>query len=509
MIKNKKLFLLLILISQSLFPAKAQSLIPDLSFGSNGVIHNDSTYAYCAISDSLGNYYISGMTAYVSLADYAIAKVFPNGQADPTFGVNGIATFDLGFPQQHINDLAVQPDGKIVFVGGLMAPSNWNGVIGRVTADGQLDTTFNGTGYLIIDVNSQYDACMSVVIQPNGKLVVGGTSCFGGTFDYKFAAWRFNSDGSPDVTFSNNGLFRYVTNGSAAKVLLDGNKIVLGGLLESPDYDYCIMRLDEWGTPDPTFASSGIFLYQKPGNNLIEDMILDGGNYIAVTTNYVGNPQTVDMKPEIFGVSNYGGLLTTWSVGGFYTFHQPGYSVMPRAIIKSGNTLIVGGIGFNTGSYGNQNGYNGVFFQVDLFTETLNTANGVNGLVSYGIPGVNEQIHYVNEEPNGKIVVIGGEGVAGIFISKYIYGWAGYEELESQNLKIYPNPASEFVTVYIDDENCETLEIRDLLGRLYQCTSVRQGKNEVMLEDLYPGSYILNVLDNSRINRISGKLIVE
>lgn len=508
--KNRKLFLLTILISQSVFSAKAQSLIHDLTFGNGGTINNDSTYAYCAISDASGNYYVSGMTAYVPLAGFAITKMFPNGQIDPTFGVNGISVFNFGFAQQHINDLAVQADGKIVFVGALQAPSNnWNAVIGRVTTDGQLDTTFNGTGYSIIDVNGQYDEFMSVAIQTNGKLVVGGTTCYGGQFDYKFAAWRFESTGAPDATFFINGLYRHTTNGTVHKVLLDGNQIVLGGFMENPDDDYCIMRLDAGGFPDPSFGTSGLFLYPKVGSNMIMDLIANGSNYIAVTNNFPGNPATVDMQPQIFGVSYYGALITSWFGGGFYTFNKPGYSIMVRAIINSGNSVIVGGIGFNTGNWGNQTFYNGVFYQVNVSTGTLNTTNGVNGLVSYGLSGVNEQIHYLNEEPSGKIVVIGGEGSSGNFISKYIYSWVGFEELESSNLEVYPNPASEFITVNIEDENCETLEIRDLLGRLHQCTLIHQGKNEIALEDLDSGSYILNVLDNAGANRYSRMVIVE
>jgi uncharacterized delta-60 repeat protein len=91
-------------------------------------------------------------------------------------------------------------------------------VIGRLNTDGQLDTTFNGTGYAIINVNNQYDSFNSVAIQPDGKIVVGGSTCFGGTYDYKFAAWRFNTDGTPDATFGVSGLYRNVTNGAVHKV---------------------------------------------------------------------------------------------------------------------------------------------------------------------------------------------------------------------------------------------------------------------------------------------------
>ncbi len=507
---NRKLILLLIFISQSIFPAKAQSfLTPDLTFGTGGFIHNDSAFAYCATTDASGNYYVGGTSAYSASADCAITKMLPNGQADPTFGFNGITYFDLGFPQQHINDLAVQPDGKIVFVGGLLAPSNWNAFIGRVTPDGQLDTSFNGTGYSIIDVNAQYDDFYSVAIKQNGKIVVGGTTCFGNSGDYKFAAWCFNSNGSPDASFYMNGLYRHVTNGSVSKVLLDGNNIVLGGLLESPDYDYCIMRLDQWGFPDPSFGTSGTFLYPKSGNNFIENMIIDGSNYIAVTSSYVGSPLSNDMNPQIFGVSYYGALITSWFGGGFYTFNQPGYSVMPASIIKSGNSVIVAGVGFNTGYFGNTAQYNGVFYQVNILTGALNTNNGVNGLVTYGISGVYERINYVNAEASGQIVFIGNEGSYGNFISKYVYSSVGFEELESNNLVIYPNPASDKITVQIDDENCESIEIRDYLGKLYLSTSIRKGNNEIVLKDLRSGNYILNFLDKSGVNHYSRKIIVQ
>ena len=71
-------------------------------------------------------------------------------------------------------------------------------------ADGDLDPTFGIDGRVTTDYIGTSDWGWAVAIQPDGKVVVVGTTQSTGG-DADFAVARYNSDGSPDTTFSGDG----------------------------------------------------------------------------------------------------------------------------------------------------------------------------------------------------------------------------------------------------------------------------------------------------------------
>jgi uncharacterized delta-60 repeat protein len=97
-------------------------------------------------------------------------------------------------------------------------------------ADGLIDPNFNGTGYAVGPAFSGQDNRVPMVIEPDGKIVVGGSA--GGAM----TLIRYNLDGSVDSTFGNGGVAqRQITgtpNGSpglsgATAMTLDTNGTIL------------------------------------------------------------------------------------------------------------------------------------------------------------------------------------------------------------------------------------------------------------------------------------------
>jgi uncharacterized delta-60 repeat protein len=112
-----------------------------------------------------------------------VARLNADGSLDLTF-TSGSGVSDNVFA------LALQPDGKVV-VGGTF--TGVNGVtqnrIARLNGDGSLDTTFNSGSGANSDV-------LAVALQPDGKVLLGGTfSGFNGTNINRIA--RINGDVSP------------------------------------------------------------------------------------------------------------------------------------------------------------------------------------------------------------------------------------------------------------------------------------------------------------------------
>ena len=102
------------------------------------------------------------------------------GALDTTFGAGtGKVITAIGGGNDNANAMAIQLDGKIVLAGGCINGASNDFCIARYNADGTLDTTFNTTGKVITPIGTSDDIASSLVIQPDGKIVIAGY-CFNG-----------------------------------------------------------------------------------------------------------------------------------------------------------------------------------------------------------------------------------------------------------------------------------------------------------------------------------------
>jgi uncharacterized delta-60 repeat protein len=196
----------------------------DTTFITNtGTGASSGVYAIAVQPD--GKILIGGaFTTFNGATVNCIVRLNSNGTRDTAFTTN-TGTGLVG----SVDDIAVQSDGKIILVGSY---TTFNGVtvnkIVRLNSDGTRDTAFttnNGAGFNYFADGGLY----SVVVQPNGKIVVSGqVTIFSGARVGSII--RFNADGSRDVAFTTNG--GTGTNGYVLDLALqtDG-KIIAGGNL--------------------------------------------------------------------------------------------------------------------------------------------------------------------------------------------------------------------------------------------------------------------------------------
>ena len=143
---------------------------------------------------TLGNYFDAPL----------VTKYLPNGQIDSTFGFNGSTKIE-GIDHEVGQSLSIQSDGKIV-VGGYSeyvdrVTTSYFSII-RLNSDGQPDTTFNG-GQILHSPIFYRDYGNSLKIQNDNKIILAGYSNTGGRDVFTIA--RYNTDGTRDNTFNNNG----------------------------------------------------------------------------------------------------------------------------------------------------------------------------------------------------------------------------------------------------------------------------------------------------------------
>lgn len=198
--------------------------VVDLSFGRDGSITGNFN-GYESRADSItvmedGKLLIIGL--YRNTTPYylpAACRLLPSGELDDTFGIGGTFIFpadaltarDKPEKASSLNHsesgndadgCAVLPDGKIMIYQALVRTGV--GLIVRLNADGQLDDTFDGKGYLEVKYPGPKvlaTTLHSLIVESDGRLLVGGQVNLDDSVDIRGFVARLNTDGSPDTSF--------------------------------------------------------------------------------------------------------------------------------------------------------------------------------------------------------------------------------------------------------------------------------------------------------------------
>lgn len=207
---------------------------------------------------------ITGTAGAVHGGDFAIVRLDRDGTLDTTFGDGGKVLTDFAGGNDSIYALALQPDGKIVAAGtAVVQGTSWDFAVARYNADGTLDTTFSGDGKQTTAVGTSYDMAYAVLVQPGGKIVLGGEvgrSTYP-VFDTDFALVRYNADGSLDQTFNGTGIVTTAVRAAGRDAINalaqppdDSEAIIaVGG-----DDDFLLARYLTNGQLDPAFGTGGL-----------------------------------------------------------------------------------------------------------------------------------------------------------------------------------------------------------------------------------------------------------
>ena len=235
------------------------------------------------------------VTAGTSGVQIIVRRYMPNGTLDPSFGTSGTATLLNPSFAMHAMAVAVQTDGKIVVAGWADIASQEDYLVLRVTSTGAIDTFFGNGGYRTTDFAGSDDLAEALVIQPDGKIVVAGTSNVGGDDDFSVA--RYTVGGSLDLAFSGDGRLTIPFGGDddchAAMLQSDGKIVVLGdGGDVFPEYitELCLARINSDGTLDGSFNHDGL-LYMDLGTSSSTGTalgVVPGGNIVVAGYSWEG-----------------------------------------------------------------------------------------------------------------------------------------------------------------------------------------------------------------------------
>ena len=245
----------------------------DATFGNNGVATysaGDGTSARALTVQTDGKIIVVG-DEYPTVSDsndqrILVARFGAAGIIDNSFGINGrfISTANQKGQAQ---DVVIDSSGRIVFVGsivGTVAPDA--AIVGRLTSNGQLDSTFATLGYFINEFNGNAQL-NAIAFRPNGNLVAVGT--YGGpspSAQQSPIVVCLTQTGAFDSDCGVNGWAYLLTANSDVYTddvfVTPDNKILLSGMINPinpTNPQPFVMRLNHNGTPDNSFATSGMW----------------------------------------------------------------------------------------------------------------------------------------------------------------------------------------------------------------------------------------------------------
>lgn len=229
----------------------------DTSFSGDGVVSYDfgePSRGHALALQNDGKVVVVGSTG----SSIAVARLTTGGSFDTTFSGDGMATFAAPSATEMEGwDVALQPDGKIVIVGTAVIGGGEQVAVLRLNTNGSIDTAFHGDGWSTFDFGAD-SVGHAVVIQPDGRIVVGGST----DASSAMAVARLVTNGNLDASFSGDGkaTFDFLWGGDEGwDVALqgDGKILVAGSATIDGDHLFALVRFQTDGTTDSTFGGYG------------------------------------------------------------------------------------------------------------------------------------------------------------------------------------------------------------------------------------------------------------
>jgi uncharacterized delta-60 repeat protein len=225
-------------------------------FGNHGSISVSQNMMCHAVAPD-GKIVLAGTSG----SSIVVSRRLPNGDPDLSFGGDGTVSVTHPDGPTEARSVAVQADGKIVVAGLGVFDGFYGFLVVRLTTTGGLDAGFSGNGFASAWISTFLNQAQKVLIQPDGKIVVVGFCSLQG--DRDFAVARFNSDGTPDASFSGDGKTSVGFGGNDecfdAVLQADGKLVLVGGTegIVLLDEDFAMARLHIDGSLDGSFDGDG------------------------------------------------------------------------------------------------------------------------------------------------------------------------------------------------------------------------------------------------------------
>ena len=264
--------------------------------------------------------------------DVFVARYNSSGQLDTGFGGgDGVFSRDFGSMLDISYAITVDDAGRVIFAGSTdnIQQGGSDFLVGRLAVDGSdLDTTFHGTGFSIVEFDP------GDVNRAGAVAIAGGTIVAAGQTGQLVGVAKFDADGELDANFDGDGrriLNQLKTGDPNVGLALQNGKVLVaaadaaGIQARLVNSNFITARLTDTGNLDTTFGDRGVAKTDMGGTE-DADTIVVGANGIFVlgtrTTNQAGNANVLIVNTAIARYSADGQPDLTFGTDGF-TFIDP------------------------------------------------------------------------------------------------------------------------------------------------------------------------------------------
>ncbi len=341
------------------------------------------------------------------------------GSPDPSFGNSGIATISLSsLSKDEATSVLIDANGKILLGGTVnIGVNDQDFAVVRLNANGSLDNTFGTGGITTLSLGNAIDEVTDMAIDANGKIVLVGITYQG--LVRNVGAARLLANGTIDNTFGTAGKVVLPTTfvEVANAVALDATgKIVIAGMADYADAttsNFFVARLNTNGTLDNTFGSTGkkVIYVSINNNDEANDVKIDGNGNIIVAGRAYDYNNSGQDDMALVRLTSSGALDNSFGTNGVAIINFAGSGDVAESIALDAGNNIY------VGGYSN-NGTN-LDMACAKLTASGNPDNtfGTNGKISLPVGLGDDRAYEIALDANGKIVLAGlsNTGVIGDF----------------------------------------------------------------------------------------------
>jgi uncharacterized delta-60 repeat protein len=376
-------------------PAYAAAGTLDPTFGNGGIVitPNGGGVVNDAVLQADGRIVVQG--------SFGVARFLVDGAVDTSFGTGGFAQAPAS---ANFGAVALQSDGKILVAGVGNTLTNTGFAVTRLNTNGSLDTSFGGTGTVIVNLGSP-NIGEAILQQPDGKILLGGTLIE--RFQYHTVLIRYNLDGSLDQTFGSGGVVNTVAVNGATQLALD----LRGDIFVNNSFS--IAEFSPSGVQLPQVIPAPLVKSSRGGSTTF----LANGKYVWADTVYVGAPRNRDLDGHVVRFTATGAIDSTFNSPTFDFEGEGGtgqIDILRSVAIQSNGQVVVGG-GHGLFSGGS------ISFGLARFNldGSFDSTFGNGGIVNTDVSS-NQGASALLIQSDGKIVAAGGGTSGGLVLARYL-----------------------------------------------------------------------------------------
>lgn len=473
--------------------AGAQTVSLDNTFGNSGVVITPNTTEINVVTTaSDGSVFSAGYTIQnggIGIYHLTVSKHNSNGSIASGFGTNGVVTTAVNYSEMPY-DIVLQPDGKILVGGSAYlgptqsGPGDYRTFVVRYLPNGTLDSGFGTNGIFLFD---HYDSHLnSILLQSNGSILLAGNA------GYQCCITKLTSSGVLDTSYGSGTGVKYIGDANYQLIcwggimLSDGNTLVYG--YENSDWSntkITCAKVNSQGNFVTAFGQGGKAIFDTFDSDTVIDPVVE---LVSKAVELPGGKIILNAQSltgTILKLQANGTLDPAFATNGIltHTHRSQDMRIQPDGKILLGGSKLI-------------SDYNYGFVITRLNTDgTLDQNFNGNGIFTADISPYSEYFQSMTLATPTKLIVGGSSRFTGDDASFMLVGidmsqTVGISEHTLETISVYPNPFNDQLTFSVPASELSGITLFDASGREVKRFEAVEN-NSLQLGDLANGMYHL------------------